>query len=503
MLGNNPTASVPVSALYADVQIRRPGGYWRADYDGSGVWAAEASYGGSGAYSLGTALAAPLQGAAQNGWIPAEFDPFGASSMSSTATCDQFAGTGDFTILTLAKPTVLEPDTIIYDCPPIVADTSGNFGFFVSASGWRSYVWDGAAKASNYATATVSVYQCAVGKYDGGNLYARVNAGAWTTGVASGAPLGMSVQTLLVGMNYSNLVFYTGQILELAIFPFALSDDDIALIGLYLEWRYNLTLGFATTSFTGTASLAFASFALSATGSVSYSGAASLALAALAFSATGSKIHTGTSSVALSPLALSSAATESFIGTGSLALSSLGITAAGNVATGTTGTATLALSPLALAATGAETFTGSATLALSPLAFSATGAEVFTGSVMLALRSLTMAATGSQVVTGTASVALSPLATAATGAESFLGTTSIALRSLGIGATGTVIVAGAPSYVLSVSAAISGWVTVSVPLSSLSAGAPVAGLITQAHKVSGLSPDAAIASLPTSRFEVD
>lgn len=192
---------------------------------------------------------------------------------------------------------------------------------------------------------------------------------------------------------------------------FALSNGAMSLQSVTLTENADGTIDVvapftASSSTTGTASVAATKPSVAAGGLRGNVGPASVSATKPSVAATGIRGIKGTAAVALAALTLA--------GTGSVSVPAL------------TGTASVAATKPALAATGKQTYTGTASVAVTKPAASATGKSGPNGTASVAATKPTLAASGRQTHTGTASVAATRPAVAATGATSGAGTTGTA-----------------------------------------------------------------------------
>lgn len=225
-------------------------GWWRADY-ASSPWVGVASAGSSGTAGrdLTEATNAPSTGAAQNGKTPADFD--GTNDILGGANLSTYcnAGAGSVWVLFRADTSVAAAAAgSPFADPFLVGQLGGSVTMCLSyalpggpgSETFRAGIYDGVSwKEVSIAQAT-GAYCLAQMKWNGTNLYARKNSGAWSN-IACGNVDTMAV-AITVGQDYAASQYFDGRILEIGMAPSALSDANFTSIVSYVNSRYGLSL---------------------------------------------------------------------------------------------------------------------------------------------------------------------------------------------------------------------------------------------------------------------
>ena len=216
-------------------------GWWRGNFTGS-PWTPTASAGTSGANgNFAEATNPPATGAALNGFTPADFDGTndiitGANPMSSFVT----GGAGSIAVLFNAD-TAAAPGGGVYDDEPLFCDDTANIAIGFNTSGVRGGFYDSGAswKMTTEVACATAGWHLAQMKWDGANIYVRVDSGAWTSVAAANFFTTTGLPRL--GKNY-NTALFDGRIEEVITAATALSDANFNNLIVYVNARYGLAL---------------------------------------------------------------------------------------------------------------------------------------------------------------------------------------------------------------------------------------------------------------------
>lgn len=214
-------------------------GWWRANYAGS-PWTGTASAGGSGGVNLSEATNPPATGTAINGLTPADFD--GTNDILAPGiTLTNFVGAGAGSLWCLfnadaAMATTGNP----YDAPQFFCAQNLRLSFGFDSGGVWAHIYDGGHKSRQVACATGG-WHLAQMKFNGTNIYCRVDNGAWSS-IAAGNIDDLTGQ-VLVGVNGGVTNFFNGRIAEIGVINSALADATFDSIkNGYINLRYGLAL---------------------------------------------------------------------------------------------------------------------------------------------------------------------------------------------------------------------------------------------------------------------
>lgn len=212
--------------------------YYEASYAGA-PWAGLASAGASLSNGdLTTNGSDPSTGAAQNGYIPADFDGSANNLVGATASTSLFSASAG-TIFALFRPdTAAAPTGNVYDDPALYVDVGfANTGFTYTTSGFTAFIFSTAYKSASTAAATGS-YHLVMMRWNGSLVGVRVNSVAEVTTVAGNAAL--TAGTVGVGRGYGG-TFIDGRLLMLATSTQDLSAS-YSSIKSYVNAKYALSL---------------------------------------------------------------------------------------------------------------------------------------------------------------------------------------------------------------------------------------------------------------------
>lgn len=232
-------------------------GLFLASYTGV-PWSGTASTGTSSSFTLDTAgLTNPSVGAAVNGYTPADFVSGGAilqPNAGATHIEDFFGNTstevGSFFCLFYAR-TAAAPGGGVYQDGNIFTDVvNADISFGITTSGFSGQLYS-AAHGNVQVTVACSTGAWHFGqvKWDGTNLYVRVDNGAWSSSPAGyfdgSIATGDSGAAIYCGYSYGGASIFNGLVLAMGMSKTAIPDGDFDKIGGYLQAQYALSLGFS------------------------------------------------------------------------------------------------------------------------------------------------------------------------------------------------------------------------------------------------------------------
>ncbi len=215
-------------------------GYWRANFTGL-PWVGTASIGTSSGRNLVTQADDPSTGASQNGFAPADFN--GSSNyIQADVNNTTLLGTSGSIFFLFNGDTAPTNSGLDYGDGNIFTDpTNAETTFGFTDLGFGACILD---DSITYRRISISCgtgnYHLAQAKWNGTNLYARIDSGNWSN-IASGPFTAITPSAPNVGLSYSTIRF-DGRLLELGITNIFLSDSDFNNIVSYVNKRYHLSL---------------------------------------------------------------------------------------------------------------------------------------------------------------------------------------------------------------------------------------------------------------------
>ena len=214
-------------------------GWWRAPYSGA-PWAGTPSAGASGGRDMSDVGSAPGVGASVNGYAPPLFVGASSNSLASAVNNDvYFGGTGSLFCLFYAN-TAPAPSGAAYGDGTFFTDpTNAETTFGFTSSGICGCIYDGTYTRIDLACGT-GAWHLAQLTFDGTNLNARVDGGAWSS-VACGAYTPVTPGSVMMGRSYAALHF-DGRILELGVASYALGTTELDGVRSYINARYGLAV---------------------------------------------------------------------------------------------------------------------------------------------------------------------------------------------------------------------------------------------------------------------
>jgi hypothetical protein len=221
---------------------------WWSDYPGTPPWTGTASAGTSATHPLVFSTSNPTAGSPVNGHVPAVLDGISQWLWTSPSDAQDFfdpAGNAG-TIIALVNASAYGPSAgagLPYDAASIVGTYGGGYVIFGWDSvGFRTALHDGAYEDNGSIAVALSTWVCLQMKWNGTNLKARVNGGAWQTIAAGTGTYPGVTEAIALGTNYAGAAFFPGQILDVILAPTALPDGTLDSIRSYYDTRYGVSV---------------------------------------------------------------------------------------------------------------------------------------------------------------------------------------------------------------------------------------------------------------------
>ncbi len=212
-------------------------GWWQGSYSGA-PWVGTASAGST--YNMITAGSDPTSTTAVNGYNPALFTAASSQYLTSTPNNDTIfsASAGSVWILFYANsasaPVADFADGCFFD------DTNNptiSFGF--TTAGIGGMIYDGGSYIRMNIACSIGAWHLAQWKWDGVNLYGRIDNGVWSSIPCS--PWVLTTQNPMeLGKGFS--FFFDGMMLDIGASNTTISDADFDNIYMYCNARYGLAL---------------------------------------------------------------------------------------------------------------------------------------------------------------------------------------------------------------------------------------------------------------------
>lgn len=214
---------------------------WWEDYTGSPPLVGKASLGSSGSHNLATQFLDPGNGAALNGHSTIGYAGGQALRNAADGTA-AFVSTTAYTISVLAKPISAFADTgNVFDAPAFIGDSFRRIGASFSSAGFLAWHFDGTSWIS------VPAIACATGsyhsfqmRYDGTNITARLDSGAWQSQPAGN--MDPTTQFFESGVNWAIANFLNADVASIIASNVHLSDANCDGIKSYYNSKYALHL---------------------------------------------------------------------------------------------------------------------------------------------------------------------------------------------------------------------------------------------------------------------
>lgn len=221
-----PAAPTVVSAVTA---------FWRADIGAAAaLWTNQLA---SGDFAQATAGKRPTVVASLFGSRPGvRFD--GTSQGMDGPNTGTLIGASEGTVYVLAIVRSVTLDAAnIYQSDTIITDTGGYWGMGLrSSTGYAGYNYDGTIDEAGQTAVSLSAAHILRWRHSGGSVYQRVDSGAETAGVASGATLA-TTSPLCLGYGYTKANYFAAvDVGAVVTVSAALSAADDATIMRWLNW---------------------------------------------------------------------------------------------------------------------------------------------------------------------------------------------------------------------------------------------------------------------------
>jgi hypothetical protein len=222
-------------------------GWLRGSYSGS-PWGGTASAGvsGDGVHDLVTDVNAPTAGAAVNGFTPASFAAASSQAFVGDQNWDQYltAGAGSIAILFKAASANVDAGagSRINNPGLLVQDTgSTTFGLNYSDAGVTFEIFDASVTWRELtAAASTGAWHLAQAKWNGTNMFLRVDGGAWGSLSCTGPTT--TALVMPVGRTFDGATFYNGDMLEVITSTQVLSDATFDGLRDYVNSRYGVSV---------------------------------------------------------------------------------------------------------------------------------------------------------------------------------------------------------------------------------------------------------------------
>lgn len=243
MFGGLPvcfTNSIVSSGAFTPASLSLTG-WWRAAYTGS-PWTPTASAGASGSNGDLTSGSPPSANHIVNGYTAANFDAVN-DFLSAAGTLDTFINANSWScaFLIYADSVPTDPGNgARFAVANIAADSGAYFVIAHTTSGISLEMADGGPASTLTVPCSTGEWHLVQIKYDGANLYLRVDDGVWAS--QADGNIASLVNALHFGRNYNASALWDGKILEIMFSDTVLSDSTFDNILDYMELRYNLTL---------------------------------------------------------------------------------------------------------------------------------------------------------------------------------------------------------------------------------------------------------------------
>lgn len=211
----------------------------RTAYAGS-PWNGTASAGSSGARSLTEATNPPAVGALLNARATADFD--GVNDRLNGLALSNYASTpaGSAWVLYIADTSAAAAALAADDRGILCLENAGHLIMAHNNTGPRVALFDTGYRTIQLAHAATAVWTLLQMKWDGVNLYARVNSGAWTSTPCTG-PSNLTFN-IRAGLNNDTLFRFDGRIAEIGMSATAISDANYEVIRAGVNSYHGLAL---------------------------------------------------------------------------------------------------------------------------------------------------------------------------------------------------------------------------------------------------------------------
>jgi len=214
-------------------------GWWQGSFSGS-PWTGSSSAGASSGREYIEATNPPATGASLNGFTSANFDGTNDILTNATLTSDDWftPSAGSIWILFKSNNAIADDG---FNNPTLIADTGAYFSISFSDLGTTFAIYDVISFSHKILTVstTVSSWHLAQLKWDGVNMYVRVDNTSWTS-LACGDSGGAA--SLRMGVSCFDVAYFNGDIMDIGFTNTTLSDADFNNIVIYVNNRYGLSI---------------------------------------------------------------------------------------------------------------------------------------------------------------------------------------------------------------------------------------------------------------------
>ena len=209
-------------------------------------WAGNASAGGSGSVTAGTAGADPTVGAALNGHNTTAFNGTSELLSESVGAATLFtANAGTFCCLFNASSIPTSTGANYTDGNMLADPGNADQGFGLTSNGLGTVLLNSAA--SNYDQlylpfSTTGSWHLFQSKWTNTGIRARVDSGAWSSVTTTGSGFAGASANMYMGVSYASTQHFAGLIAEMMTAAVTLSDSDCDNIKSYVNATYGLSL---------------------------------------------------------------------------------------------------------------------------------------------------------------------------------------------------------------------------------------------------------------------
>lgn len=416
----------------------------------SSPWQGAATEGLSGTRAATEGTNPPVVGGLANGYAAANFNGTSQLLALDGTVANYFGPTPTaFTVSAVFRADTLDaPLTYAFEDSIIIGDDGGIWGISASTSGLKFWSTDASGvyfDTGILATITTGTKYCVQARFDGSNIQARVDGGAWSTPVAVSGFYGPGTSNVArIGWGYSGGgLYHDGDIWEARLADFAISDTNAAAFWTYADARYAI----ASVAATATLAQTLGEMRVSATAAVRAASSSALTLGTL--TAPGVAVVPARSTVAVTLGSLTAPSTAVVPVRASIAasLGALSCTSTSSVAVRATCDQTLGSLALAASSTLSSASTGTLDRALGSLGVTATAAARVAGSCAPAL-GLGATGTAAALVSAAAAPTLGPLAAPSTTTVLVRATSAFSFGGLSDDAQAAVRVSGSLTQTL-------------------------------------------------------
>ena len=220
--------------------------YWKAGFGGT-PWVPEGKTQSVGNLVGAGGGANPTAGTKVISYAPANFSAASSQYFTGPSTSALFGGgVGSFFCLFYANRALSPYGPRWYDGNILTDAGHGEVAFGFTSSGFCVSLLDNTGVNQRIdVPASVGQWHLAQARWDGSNLYARIDDGPWLSTPCSSVNITSSASTIYVGRDFGSNgtnKFFDGQILELGIGKATFATTDFDDILKYCRSRYGLSL---------------------------------------------------------------------------------------------------------------------------------------------------------------------------------------------------------------------------------------------------------------------